>query len=545
MTTLRETLVKDPLAQAEADLRVREIEFKLGVLLPAAPPAFLKMALWSFVESRPWRYWSCATVEQCLGILEASVTRSVEALNERARDVGAAFENLFRPSPTWSSEEPLSSARHRDLVRVATEFHPEYLRLIEHILGPSIVPYWSVLKKGSVQGRFNLKNGVQLVASKGHGDIVSGYREEVRNAIAHGQVGFRSMEIAYGPTCRMSAPEFLRLYDMALRSANALCLSLLLFAIRNDAAIRSQGGIEWSPTVSSWMAGAAVGRHGLGVLGSVEQDLPNNKRQLVVAVRSAHRSRPLALLDSARIAFWLIESGVSGYERFAIDLDQGKVVNSLVIVNTEKILDLLRRDASLESINEIFEDVPLLWFKESMWSTRLRAYPAVIRTSFRLRWVRSLEHAYGAGFYRVGDRYRIRHVENKSAGPTGRIQAHVVLRREEDGNDRATVRAVIEHVVKKCRRRWVKVFFGGLDPKFVFLRRPTYIWVSLYGTDGTVRWLAEGRWHSGNLIAEAERIRGLGKPIFVREPEYTWNRIRVRLTPPHVSIARPHAPPPS
>jgi hypothetical protein len=112
-------------------------------LTPEGNDLFLR-ALYRFVQFAPWRYWDPEIVASALGLLEGSVERTTSAMAVRSRQMGIAFENLFRQAPPSNYEEKLNLSKMRDLLRLATEFHPEYLRCAEHIFSNLLIVYSSL-----------------------------------------------------------------------------------------------------------------------------------------------------------------------------------------------------------------------------------------------------------------------------------------------------------------------------------------------------------------------------------------------------------------
>jgi hypothetical protein len=55
-----------------------------------------------------------------------------------------------------------------------------------------------------------------------------------------------------------------------------------------------------------------------------------------------------------------------------------------------------------------------------------------------------------------------------------------------------------------------------------------HVFVDLYRTDGTLRWLTHGGWLAGNLVAVGERVWGRRTPIRVTNPQVIYRGIRIR-----------------
>ncbi|MFV2045450.1 MAG: hypothetical protein ACC700_19735, partial [Anaerolineales bacterium] len=88
----------------------------------------------------------------------------------------------MRPSFIVAREQAMDLNRQKDLITLSTEFIPAYLRWAEHVFGNLMQVYWSVTKKGAVEGRFDLRGATTLFRSKRLDSLLSGYSDKVRNA---------------------------------------------------------------------------------------------------------------------------------------------------------------------------------------------------------------------------------------------------------------------------------------------------------------------------------------------------------------------------
>lgn len=321
--SLRAFLEKDPLATAETELKRRSALERFGQHLGADRRDVWPLVLERFVRESPWRYWDPSQVDTCLEILETSPERTFDALSLWSAKLGLGFGNLFHKSPTVGHEEGLTDMRARDLVRLATEFHPEYLRCAEHVFSNLLVPYWAVLRKGGVQAKYTPPGAIQLIQERGYAALLSGYDDRVRNAIAHGEVVFRADSIRYGLEVahhELASFEFLELFDTLYRTSNALAVGMLLFLARHPRGLTD--GVPTLPgSIVTLLASAAVQRNGFAVLGAAESESPLVGRQLHIAVKTVFRSREVVLLDCARLALHLVDAGARPYARYLFDVD--------------------------------------------------------------------------------------------------------------------------------------------------------------------------------------------------------------------------------
>lgn len=541
-TSIRNFFSQDLLASADAELRSRESRARFSAYLPEGENDLFLRALYKFVRSAPWRYWDPEAVTNALGVLENSVERTASAFSARSLQIGIGFENLFRRPPTAAHEEKLSLSKVRDLLRLATEFHPEYLRCAEHIFGNLLTLYWSVLKRGDVRGKFDLRGAVNRINQKGHNFLLAGYNDDVRNAVAHGEVVFKGLEtIQYGPdvaNVRLPAFEFLATFDSLWRTSNNLAIAILLFIARNKQVLAGTYGVTLPPSIMAFLAAGGVERTGLTVVGTVESEIHGLGKQLHLAVETTSRSRLMVLLECAQLTMHLLDSGGGGYARYLFEIDQGKSLSSLVIVRPDRLRALLDEGATTDRLGEIFDDTPLLWYDESSLRTKVKAWLAIMRAHWRVARedVRTQWRAAGV-ISRGSGRYVIRKIENVSGGGLAKVNVTAVLRYHTDADDRDLIRQIIGSIIKEASKIWVNTKDAGLEGERGRTKRPKYIWLRLCRLDGTIRWLNARTWRSGNLIAMAERVYGFSRqPALIRRPEEIWKGIRIIYSSPVEAI---------
>lgn len=465
---------------------------------------------------------------ESLQILEDDVARTLQGIQARRKAIDRGIDSLFRISETVWTEEPLSGGTSRTLVRLFSDFFPEYLRWTEHVFGNLVEVFWAVCKRGGVDGRFDLRGATRLLTSKGHRRVTDGYVEDIRNGIAHGNVRFTGTHVEFGivrPT-RLVAVECLNTFDRLCRTSNALALALTLFWIRHRTKAATVGQIPLS-LVTRFAAGA-VNRTGCRILGAIESDVALAGKQLHVAVEMNERNRAHVLLQSARIAAHFLNAGATGYNRVLCELDHGEAVTSLAIIKPNALKALLDADASVDRLAEVFDETQLLWFDESRWRTRLRAWRIIFRSAAQRAGHQIVENWRNAGLWTGKGRFRIREVENVSVSGIARVRLIAVLYEPSDAGNIPVVDEILRELVKVGRRRLVPSRTGNLDKGVRWLRRPAHVFVDLYRTDGPVRWLRSGGWVGGNLVAVAERTWGERKPVLVQNPESVHRGIRIR-----------------
>ena len=122
--------------------------------------------------------------------------------------------------------------------------------------------YWSVLKKGDVRGKYDLRGAVNLINQKGHHFLIEGYNDDIRNAVAHGEVVFRGLEsIQYGPdvaNVNFASFQFLSVFDCLWRTSNNLAFALLLFIARNKDDLANTNEFILPPSIMAFLAAAGI-----------------------------------------------------------------------------------------------------------------------------------------------------------------------------------------------------------------------------------------------------------------------------------------------
>lgn len=533
LSTIKDFLLDDPLARAESEtLRLRGLE-RFSRYLPPDTSSLWPRLLSRFVIRAPWRYLDAVTVERALELLERSPARSVAALSCWAPQLNLGVENLLRVPPTTDHEDSIELSRPHHLLRLSTEFHPEYLRCAQLVYANLLVPYWAVLKKGSVEGKFDLRGAESLVRSVDAEFLLSGYDERVRNAIAHGEVVFRGMVIRYGPAVagrEMTPYSFLEKFDELWRTSNALTVAILLFIARNRRLVVGHPHVRLPPSITGLIADASIGRpSSLGVNGVVESEYQGTGKQLHVSVTTAFQSRIMTLADCARISLHLAEHSGDQYDRFLFEVDQGKQVSGLVMVDPRRLAALIAEQAPLERLSEILVDTPLLFYDQSQLLLRARAWSIIFSSTLALAWDNLITEWQRVGIWRAKKRYIIRRISNASVSGTVRLRIYAVLKHPPDADDQSMIKAIVKDIISSVWNSWFDSRPDDMDRGWPMRGRPQYVWVHLYKEDGTLRWLGKCSIRSGNLVAAAERVRGRWRqPLFVKAADETWNGILFR-----------------
>ena len=193
----------------------------------------------------------------------------------------------------------------------------------------------------------------------------------------------------------------------------------------------------------------------------------------------------------------------------------------MVIVNTQKLSNMLTGTLDMRLLADVFDEPILLWYDQNRLSIRWSA----LRLNLPVVWqlVRDGVRAelQKASAFSGAWRYRIRNIENRSVGRVIRVHVTAVLRNSSDAASRITLRAILKAIVDEVRsRRFRSEQDDTVAVNLPWRARPKYVWVSLFRQDATLRELGRGGWIGGNLVAVGEWLAGQGRaPILVPRPE--------------------------
>ncbi len=529
MKTLREFIQSNPLGAAEAETKRREGAAFFGGYIPASSSLLWLRLLSKFTQDAPLRYWDKEIIEKALFVLEIDTQRTLNALSVWKNRVGIGFDYLLRRASIEKYEDELSTQKASDLLILANEFQPEYLRRCEQIFTNLIILYWAVLKKGVIQAKgFDIKGATSLLKSKGYDLLLLGYDESIRNGIAHGQVTFGLSEIQYGEIrypYKLQDDEFQYVFDTLWRTSNSLAIAILLFVARNHTLLSTATTNVLPTSIISLIAAAETEREGLSVKGVIESP----GYQLYILTETIFNKREAVMLECSHIALQLLDAGAVGYRRFVFGIHQGTSVNSMLVILPEKLIEL--QDEPYTRFKEILES-DLVWTDESPFQNKIKAFKIALLSHAKLGWRKFISEQQEKGLLLTANRYYIKSVRNSSAGGLARIHVFVTLRFASDANNPIIVRKIALDVINKFRRR-----LFATNPSKVFKKRrnwykvPEYIWVSVYQHEGPIRWVMYGGWLRKNLIAMAEKINHPKyEAVFVKKPDEIWQGTRFQYS---------------
>lgn len=517
--SIQEFLRGHPLVKFDADIRRNRVEWRLGKLLPAhLSPDWIALLSWFTCET-PLSYWDIETVVFSLGLLENDIDRSIEAVRTRIDRIDLAFRNLSPLLSATYDDASVASMKTSTIVRLAEIFHPDYLRCAEHIFGHLISMYCGVTVRRPGTNKFDLGGSVKQLAEGGYHCLIDGFDDRIRNAIAHGQILFTANGVVYGQYVgapERSPREVAEKFDKLWRTCTSLCVGLLLFFLRHQ----GQANMMIPIYLNYLLATKSLEHEGMTLQGFSESTIAGVGDQLHVSLKISAKTRFDALHEVSLLAYKLVTADLKQYSRYIFDVDSGVEPSGLVIVNAHILSQLVAGNAKWTRLREAFEDPIMLWHDQGPVKSRVRAYREIFTAVAR--------HATHNFVQEVRTRkpisnwvdFSIRGIENRSVSGVVRIQVTAIVADYIEHVDQEKIKAICKSIIRLQRAK----FFDGVTSdlerqrqRFNLPGRPTYVWVTLYRRNGTLRWLRGGK--TGNLIARAEWHKSTVPPISIRKPD--------------------------
>ncbi len=379
-----------------------------------------------FVLNPPLTYWNEDIVDKALHLLEIDTQKTLDAIDCRYQEIDNGIDNLFRASTKKQFENSLDLNKASDILLLAHEIHPDYLFIVEHIFGNLIILYRSVARKKGINGKFDLVGTVNILKDLGFDILLGGYDEKVRNAIAHGQVYFRGINIQYGELqykYELAPFEFFERYDLLWQTCVSIAISLFIFLARNKATNK----IKLPISINRLLASSFVERNDFEIRDYMISELEKNGFQLHVLIATTNFSRGTIIKDCVHFAIGMYRLNEFAVKRILFDIEYSKkTLSGLLIIDFQKLKLLLDSSAPFERINEVIES-NLLWYDEKIKPLRRR----MILQNIKL----SASYAYWKVYFQNEkylqilpiDIYRIKQVKKISAGGIPIIEIRAAL----------------------------------------------------------------------------------------------------------------------
>lgn len=200
------------------------------------------VSLTDYLDERPQRFYSRSAMDAMTALLTDIRRDHPDILITFFRDHHEALKVAFR-----SAEEINRASIHdrrldelgavlRQLSVLDTTIHPAYLRLMESVLGTTILPVarYSRRRRKKDENSIPLTARIEELTTGPLGPSLAPFERVMRNAIAHGGIVFRDGKIEYRDskqTVIHSVAAAFAQFDRALDVCNALLLAYRLFFV--------------------------------------------------------------------------------------------------------------------------------------------------------------------------------------------------------------------------------------------------------------------------------------------------------------------------
>lgn len=529
MSRIVDELKNVSLDAADKSVREHEIKNEFKNFLTEESESIWLHSLYQFATNSPYKYWDKETLSACLNILEKDKERTLSSISSWDSQTSIAFSNLFQKTSVDLIDSSLDQKRAKDLLRISTEVHPEYLRNVEHVFGNLLCVYWGILRKGGVKAKFSLKSVIPFLEKSDKNFLLSGFDDKIRNGIAHGEIHYKGDGIVYGEIgtefeYKIDSFQLLDKYDELKRTINSLALAILLFGCRNQKIINE---FSWPSGIIECFIRESFSRENFSVNGIVESSYALIGPQLQIGVKTELKKREIILIDCLRIAFEILKINNKTYNRILFDIDTGDSVTSMMAFDVEKLKSHFKNNSEISQVSDAIE-LNLLWSDENNWKSRLKVYRYLLKTNLNL-YMRESKKQFRETVFKNTQDYEIRNVEKQATDEKLRLKIKVVPKGRNDLDSEA-VKKIAREVISTFRYKPIKVQKSDLFDTKRLPGLPDYIWVTVHKRNGTLRWLGSRGWLSGNILCESEWIRKKSdQSIMVKNPEEVDDDIRYRF----------------
>lgn len=522
---MREALRSNPLITHELALRRPKIAERFDWILDQAKEGSWTTMLYPFAVQRPLSFSDEGKIREVQALLSERVEDLFTILEQSDRQLTHAISSILTASPSWANDRSVSlgTGATKEYADFEQLWHPEYSRYCEHCLNHLVDLLVAIigLQKGRDYRSQTLANRIGVLRAEGFGTLCLGYDSTVRNAVAHGNIEFCDNGIKYidkRATIELAPFQFLELFDELVAACNSVIVGLIAVLLSH-----------WDQLEQQLFKPLPLGLRMLAVQNErchrhfAPQRLIRSTRaestQVLAMVRATLHDRDWLRWECLRMATDLWDLGGRDYERLGISIHCEKPVSPSFFINNVRLGEFL---AGANSFDGVIEN-DLLWYpnRTSLRLIGMRLYATIAKDTFSQTIQRAKAEAGS-----VAPLYEIRDVVEKSSHVDRRIEAVIVLTPSLKGVDKATLRRIGAHAVRRLSRRLVRL--DGFEGKTGWRRRPDYIWIRCLARDSTLRRLNGPQLERRNNLFLLEWIRSPRKPpIVVRHPAEVAGRSRI------------------
>jgi hypothetical protein len=524
-----------PLLQYERHYRRRAIRRAFGDLVTAHHDGSALLSLFVFCERAPLRYVSRPAAHATLKILNEGGEHSLRNLSALGTPLTHAIQTVLRPGSSWGREDSLRAGEPDRLAEFEQVWHPEYQRYAEHAFNHLLSIPLGVLGRQRAKDYLSppLATRADMAVSRGYPELVDGFESTVRNGISHGTVRFTDAGIEY--TDRKDSREvwpfeFGQLFDRLVQTCHGIIVGTLFWLAASWRALSAAEIASLPLGVKRLLVQGSATYTGFDMETAYDVEYQEGKPVLHLQVRSDSRSRSMHFMDAFAVAAVARQFGGTAYDQIMVHTDCGHGVPSLAVLNGAQL-----RRSETEGLTAAIEgglfEGSLMWHdttdlrrKAALWGRVIRLGLREVRANVHDEW-RRRDLAVWV------DRYRIRDVQNRSAGRLRRIHVELALAPGEVPS-KWLIRGVLRHAAKRLRRRLIRG--SKMFSKTLLGRPPVYVWFRLSAVDRPIRSLGANGWRNPEALAQGEWRawpRSLWPPVWVRQADELHKGILIRYNP--------------
>lgn len=522
------------LGQHSVQNKQEAVSIRFGHLLDGVKAPEMIPSLYPFTIQVPLCYVSDKAASTILHLLSKYSSIASKLLPKLEPQLTHALQSILRPGSSWKNEHRLENKAPKDLEEFEQIWHPEYQRYVEHIYNHLIrlpLEIYGTIKNKDY-GRMTLSNRAKMLSELGLKELTIGFNSVVRNAISHGTITFTQFGVLYADRNKdqeLLPSDFAQLFDNLISICHGITVGLIAWVCH-----------QWPNPTPDELHALPMGLKRLLVQGwvsypglqieSVIELMLGLEKNLNVYCTSDTSSQIIHQIDALAIASTFQRYGGGDYNKIMVHIDCGKKVASLAILDCGSVKELRESGLKNEILKKTFEG-SMMWHDSSNFRRRLWLWTKLLKMALK-KWKQNVIKEWRRqGLAVWGARYKIKNIENRSAGKIRRLHVDLVLNYGEEVS-KSTVRGVLTHAARKLKRR---LFYGEKRFHRTFLKRPpVYIWFHLHARNVPLRSLGLNGWDNKDALAQAEWRawpKTIRHPILVKAPDEIYRGLLIRYNP--------------
>lgn len=246
----------------------------------------------------------------------------------------------------------------------------------------------------------------------------------------------------------------------------------------------------------------------------------------VCKIRSKSRSNHI--YEALSVCRAIVNFGGKDYDRYFVSLQCGHAVPASITIDGKHLRDALVDNTPIEELpNDMFE-TPLLWYDASAQKTRYYLILSLFKPRLKRVWIDLINDWKDAGLEVLFSLYELRSIENNSSEKEGRINAHIILKVNDQITDALLLR-ISKHAVRKLQRKRIRRI--SISGEFGIPVNPKYICVRFYSKDERLRTIKSYSWADQEFVACSEWVsrRSVMDYFYTKDFHISSRRVRVKL----------------